>query len=65
MLSKMLKHSPRCLIQSSLFACSFAKTINTPKPRGKFLIIPTPIGNLGDLSPKIIKSLFTADLIGC
>ena len=47
------------------FTCSYAKTVNTPKPRGKLLIIPTPIGNLGDLSPNIIKALYSADLIGC
>jgi len=29
------------------------------------MIIPTPIGNLKDLSPNIIKALFSADLIGC
>lgn len=29
------------------------------------MIVPTSIGNLSDLSPNIIKALFTADLIGC
>jgi len=35
------------------------------KPNGKLSIIATPIGNLSDLTPNILKSLFTADLIGC
>lgn len=47
------------------FSCSYSKTINSPKPRGKLLIIPTPIGNLNDLSPNIVKALYAADLIGC
>jgi 16S rRNA C1402 (ribose-2'-O) methylase RsmI len=29
------------------------------------MIVPTPIGNLKDLSPKILKALYSADLIGC
>ena len=41
------------------------KTLNSPKPKGKLSIIPTPIGNLNDLTPNILKCLFTADLIGC
>jgi hypothetical protein len=41
------------------------KTINPTKPYGKLTILPTPIGNLQDLSPNIIKSLFKADVIGC
>ena len=47
------------------FGCSFARTVNNPRARGKLMVIPTPIGNLGDLSPNIIKALFKADLIGC
>jgi hypothetical protein len=47
------------------YYCSYAKTVSTAKPRGKLLIIPTPIGNLDDLSPNIIKALYAADLIGC
>ena len=47
------------------YLCSFAKTVNNPNPRGKLLVVPTPIGNLGDLSPNILKALYTADLIGC
>ena len=41
------------------------KTINASKPKGKLVILPTPIGNLQDLSPNIIKALFKADVIGC
>jgi len=35
------------------------------KPTGKLTILPTPIGNMADLSPNIIKALFKADIIGC
>ncbi len=41
------------------------KTLNPIKFAGKLTILPTPIGNLQDLSPNIIKSLFKADVIGC
>jgi hypothetical protein len=41
------------------------KTLNPNKIAGKLTILPTPIGNLQDLSPNIIKSLFKADVIGC
>ncbi len=47
------------------YSCVDVKTVNAPLPRGKLMIIPTPIGNLGDLSPHIVQALFTADLIGC
>ena len=54
------------LLRTTLhFSCAYAKTVNSAKPRGKLLIIPTPIGNLNDLSPNIIKALYAADLIGC
>jgi hypothetical protein len=41
------------------------KEMNPPKPRGKLSIVATPIGNLSDLTPNILKCLFHADLIGC
>jgi hypothetical protein len=41
------------------------KTVNPTKLSGKLTILPTPIGNLQDLSPNIIKALFKADVIGC
>ncbi len=41
------------------------KTLNPTKISGKLTILPTPIGNLQDLSPNIIKALFKADIIGC
>lgn len=45
--------------------CSFTKTINSPPPRGKLSIIPTPIGNMDDISPNMMRALLTADIIGC
>lgn len=47
------------------FLCSFVKTLNAPLPRGKLTIIPTPIGNMSDISPNMLKALLSADLIGC
>jgi hypothetical protein len=47
------------------YGCFQSKTVNAPKPRGKLMVVSTPIGNLGDLSPNILKALFSADLIGC
>ena len=41
------------------------KTLNATKFAGILTILPTPIGNLRDLSPNIIKALFKADVIGC
>jgi len=41
------------------------KTLNPTIFTGKLTILPTPIGNLQDLSPNIIKALFKADVIGC
>lgn len=48
-----------------IFNFCFVKNLNVPKPTGKLSIIATPIGNMSDLTPNIIKKLFQADLIGC
>lgn len=48
-----------------LFCTGPLKTVNPNKFTGKLTILPTPIGNLNDLSPNIIKALFKADVIGC
>lgn len=50
---------------SFLFCTGPLKTVNPTKFAGKLTILPTPIGNLQDLSPNIIKALFKADVIGC
>lgn len=47
------------------FSTGPLKTLNPTKFGGKLTILPTPIGNLQDLSPNIIKALFKADIIGC
>lgn len=47
------------------FSTGPLKTLNDTKFAGKLTILPTPIGNLQDLSPNIIKALFKADVIGC
>lgn len=41
------------------------KDMSVPRPNGKLSIVATPIGNLSDLTPNILKCLFRADLIGC
>jgi 16S rRNA C1402 (ribose-2'-O) methylase RsmI len=41
------------------------KDLNSSQPKGKLSIVATPIGNLSDLTPNILKTLFKADLIGC
>ena len=43
----------------------FCTTESKTKPNGKLSIVATPIGNLSDLTPNILKCLFKADLIGC
>jgi hypothetical protein len=47
------------------YHCTYAKTLNAQPPRGKLMIVPTPIGNMHDLSPNIVRALFSADLIAC
>lgn len=53
------------LFRRLIYSCSNAKTVGEVVPRGKLLIVPTPIGNLRDLSPNMMRALFSADLIGC
>jgi hypothetical protein len=47
------------------YLCAFTKTLNAAPPRGKLLIVPTPIGNMDDISPNMLRALLSADLIGC
>lgn len=54
------------LFSKYLYKCSsFTKTVNPVVPRGKLTIVPTPIGNMNDLSPNMLRALLSADLIGC
>ena len=34
-------------------------------PPGRLLVVSTPIGNLGDLSPRAADALRTADVVAC
>ena len=66
MLKNYIEHTACNLMASiSVYRFCFMKTLNPTKPKGKLSIIPTPIGNLNDLTPNILKSLYKADLIGC
>ena len=35
------------------------------KPGGKLLLVATPLGNLGDLSPRAREALAEADIVAC
>lgn len=61
----LLKNLNNCYKLTYKFCTGPLKTVNPSKPIGKLTILPTPIGNLQDLSPNIIKALFKADIIGC
>lgn len=73
--NKFIKSQKNCLIDTRFqkhyqknnqtFGFCVVKTLNPTKPTGKLTILPTPIGNMADLSPNIIKALFKADIIGC
>ena len=64
-----MNHQLRTIFHSlnhnQTYTISLLKTLNPIHPRGKLTLIPTPIGNINDLSPNIIRALFSADLIGC
>jgi 16S rRNA (cytidine1402-2'-O)-methyltransferase len=36
-----------------------------PGPRGRLVVVGTPIGNLGDLSPRAVEALAAADVVAC
>jgi 16S rRNA (cytidine1402-2'-O)-methyltransferase len=44
---------------------SQVEAASTPHSRGRLLVVSTPIGNLGDLSPRAREALATADLVAC
>jgi len=54
-----------CINRQNLYDFCVMKTVNPVKPTGKLTILPTPIGNMADISPNILKALFKADIIGC
>ena len=56
---------PRSLLSFLTRNCAFVKTVDPAPPRGSLTIVPTPIGNLRDISPNMLKALFAADLIAC
>lgn len=54
------------IITTAIFAfCQATRVLNAPPPRGKLTIIATPIGNMEDISPNMLRALTQADLIGC
>jgi hypothetical protein len=65
----MIRRLPKLLtfhfIKMLVYSNINMKTVNPSQVLGKLSIIPTPIGNMNDLSPNMLKALFTADLIGC
>lgn len=61
----LLKTFASLLALSVKHPCSYQKTLNARHHRGRLSIIPTPIGNMDDISPHMLKALLTADLIAC
>lgn len=39
--------------------------MDSPSYRGSLVIVPTPIGNLGDLSVRQMEALTSCDIIAC
>jgi 16S rRNA (cytidine1402-2'-O)-methyltransferase len=39
--------------------------MTTPKPAGTLFVVATPIGNLGDVSPRALEALRAAEVIAC
>lgn len=60
-----LKAGTTSIIKLLKWQCAFVKSINPAPPRGKLCIVPTPIGNMEDISPNMLRALLGADLIGC
>ena len=55
----------KVLTKTVKLTCSYQKTLNARPHRGRLTIIPTPIGNMDDISPHMLRALLTADLIAC
>lgn len=54
------------IIKNTIYSfCQATRVLNAPPPRGKLTIIATPIGNMEDISPNMLRALTKADLIGC
>jgi hypothetical protein len=54
------------IIKNAIFSfCQATRVLNAAPPRGKLTIIATPIGNMDDISPNMLRALIKADLIGC
>jgi hypothetical protein len=47
------------------YGCAFTRTVKGVPPRGKLMVVATPIGNMEDISPNMLRALLTADLIAC
>lgn len=47
------------------FCFCIVKNVKTREIGGKLSLVATPIGNMSDLTPNIMKCLFQADVIGC